>query len=59
MYSTFCMVSVGCLQKDLRLNLNQQDFHNYMTPPDLVDKGDDETAKHIDFDVMTKSALYN
>ena len=37
----------------------QQDFHIEMTPSDLVEKGDDETAKHIDFDVVTNAAIYN
>ena len=27
-----------CLQKELRINLNQQDLHNEMMPPDLVDE---------------------
>ena len=32
------------LQKNIRLNLNHQDFHNEMTTPDIVDEVDDETA---------------
>ena len=47
------------LQKELQLNLNQQDFHSDMTPPNLVDEGDDETTEHIDFDVVTNDAMYN
>ena len=30
-----------------------------MTPPDLVDDGDDETSKQIDFYVVKNSAMYN
>ena len=30
-----------------------------MTPSDILDKGYYDTAKHIDFDVVINSALYN
>ena len=29
-----------------------------MTPPDIVDEVNNETSKHIDFDVVTNSAMY-
>ena len=45
--------------KELHFNLNKQDFHNKTTPPDLVDKGDDETSKHVDFDVVINTEMYN
>ena len=47
------------LQKEVWLNLNKNNLHNYMNPPDLVDKGYDETDKQIDFDVLTNVTMYN
>ena len=39
--------------------MNQQDLHNKMKQLDIVDEGDDETDKHIYFNVVTNSEMYN